>query len=282
MARSRSKLAGRATVPPVSEIDEMKARTRATWALGDYDPVADMLRPAAQDLVDAAAISAGQEVLDVGAGTGNLAIIAASEGASVVASDLTPAMVEKGRARSDAEGVEIEWVVADAEDLPFEDDRFDCVASVFGAVFAPRPEVMIEELFRVVRPGNTVAFTSWGDFGAQAEFFQVIERYRPMPDGLPRPSLWGDEEVVRERLGPYANTIQTERVSIPWAFDSFEEMWEPFSNNGPLVALRQGVGEEVFGHIRDEIREIVERQTGPDGRMRADAEYLRIVARKRG
>src|SRR5687767_11159107 len=124
----------------------MKQRTRAVWALGDYEPVADMLRPAAQDLVDAAAISAGQEVLDVGAGTGNLAIIAASEGASVVASDLTPEMVEKGSARSADEGVDVEWVVADAEDLPFDDDRFDCVASVFGAIFAPRPEVMIGEL----------------------------------------------------------------------------------------------------------------------------------------
>ncbi len=260
----------------------MKQRTRAAWALGDYEPVADMLRPAAQDLVDAAAVSAGQEVLDVGAGTGNLAIIAASEGASVVASDLTPEMVEKGRARSAAEGVDVEWVVADAEDLPFEDDRFDCVASVFGAIFAPRPEVMIGELFRVVRPGNTVAFTSWGDYGPQAEFFAVIDRYRPLTEGVPKPSLWGDEEVVRERLAPYANTIQAERVSIPWSFASFDEMWNGFAKNGPLVALRQGLADETFGQIRDEVRQVAERYADSEGRVRADAEYLRTVARKRG
>jgi SAM-dependent methyltransferase len=260
----------------------MKQRTRAAWALGDYDPIADMLRPAAQDLVDAAAISAGQEVLDVGAGTGNLALIAASEGASVVASDLTPEMVEKGRARAAAEGVDIEWVVADAEDLPFDDERFDCVASVFGAIFAPRPEVMIKELFRVVRPGNTVALTAWGDYGPQAEVFKTFDRFRPMPSGVPKPSLWGDEDVVRERLEPYANTIRADRVAIPWSYDSFEQMWEAFAKNGPLVALRQGVGEDAFAEVRDDVRAVVDRYTGPDGRVRADADYLRIVARKRG
>jgi SAM-dependent methyltransferase len=260
----------------------MKQRTRAAWALGDYAAIADMLRPAARDLVDAAAISAGQEVLDVGAGTGNLAVIAASEGASVVASDLTPAMVDKGRARTEAEGLDVEWVVADAENLPFEDERFDCVASVFGAIFAPRPEVMIGELFRVVRPGNTVALTAWGDYGPQAEVFKTFDRFRPLPDGVPKPSLWGDEAVVRERLAPHANSIQAERVTIPWMYDSFDEMWQALASNGPLVALRRGMGDEAFAQVRDDVRAVVDRYTDADGRVRADADYLRIVARKRG
>jgi SAM-dependent methyltransferase len=241
-----------------------------------------MLRPAAQDLVDAAAISAGQEVLDVGAGTGNLALIAASEGASVVASDLTAEMVEKGRARTEAEGLDVEWVVADAEDLPFEDERFDCVASVFGAIFAPRPELMIKELFRVVRPGNTVALTAWGDYGMQAAIFQRFDRFRPQAEGVPKPSLWGDEDVVRERLGPYANTIRAERATIPESFDSFDDMWAAFSSGGPLVALRQAIPAEDFDGLREEVREVVAPHIGPDGRVQADAEYLRIVARKRG
>jgi 2-polyprenyl-6-hydroxyphenyl methylase/3-demethylubiquinone-9 3-methyltransferase len=221
-------------------------------------------------------------VLDVGAGTGNLALIAAEEGASVVAADLTPEMVDKGRARTEAAAVDVEWVVADAEDLPFEDDRFDCAASVFGAIFAPRPEVMVSELFRVVRPGNTVALTSWGDYGPQAEMFQIFDRFRPQAEGVPHPSLWGDETVAHERLAPHANTIRAERVSIPWDFDSFDEMWTAFANNGPLVALRQGVGEETFAELREEARGITERYTDADGRVHADAEYLQIVARKRG
>ena len=242
-----------------------------------------MLRPAAQNLLDACAISAGQEVLDVGAGTGNLALLAAEEGASVVASDLTPEMVEKGRARTEAAGVDVEWVVADAEDLPFEDARFDCAASVFGAIFAPRPEVMIEELFRVVRPGNTVGLTAWGDFGVQAEIFGTFDRFRPQTPGVPHPRLWGDEEVVRERLGPHANVINTDRVTIPVTYDSFDDMWKAFSNNGPLVAMRQSISAEEFDTVRDEVRAIVERHTASaGGPIAVDADYLQIVARKRG
>jgi 2-polyprenyl-6-hydroxyphenyl methylase/3-demethylubiquinone-9 3-methyltransferase len=252
------------------------------WALGDYHPIADMLRPAAQDLLDACAISAGQEILDVGAGTGNLALLAAEEGASVTASDLTPEMVEKGRARTEAAGVDVEWVVADAEDLPFDDDSFECVASVFGAIFAPRPEVMIAELFRVVRPGGTVGLTAWGDFGVQAEVFGTLDKYRP-PSPFPEPRLWGDEKVVEERLAPHAARIQAERVSFPYGFDSFDQMWEAFSNNGPLVALRQTIPPEEFEGIRQQIFKVIERHNkATDGSLRADPEYLRIVARKRG
>ncbi len=267
----------------MSDAGEVKARTRAVWALGDYDPIAEMLLPAAQDLLDACAISAGQEVLDVGAGTGNLALLAAEEGASVVASDLTPEMVEKGKARTDADGVDVEWVVADAEDLPFEDERFDCAASVFGAIFAPRPEVMIEELFRVVRPGNTVGLTAWGDYGLQAEIFSVFEEYRP-PSDFPDPALWGDPAVAEERLAPYANRVQTQKLTLPWDFDSWDDAWRVYSNNGPLVALRQAIGDQEFEGVRGRVEEVVKRAAGGslDGPVSLPADYLQIVARKRG
>jgi SAM-dependent methyltransferase len=267
----------------VSDAGEAKARTRAVWALGDYAPIADLLRPAAQDLLDACAISAGQEVLDVGAGTGNLALLAAEEGASVVASDITPEMVERGRARTDAEGVDVEWVVADAEDLPFDDERFDCAASVFGAIFAPRPEVMIEELFRVVRPGNTIGLTAWGDYGLQAEMFAVFDAYRPASD-FPNPALWGDPAVAEERLAPYANRVQTHKLTLPWEFESWDAAWPVYANNGPMVALRHAVGDEEFGRARSKVEDVVRNWNGGtlDGPMSLPADYLQIVARKRG
>lgn len=267
----------------MAEHDEIKQRTRAAWALGDYEPIADMLRPAAQDLLDACAISAGQEVLDVGAGTGNLALLAAEEGASVVASDLTPEMVEKGRTRTEAEGVDVEWVVADAEDLPFEAARFDCAASVFGAIFAPRAEVMIAELFRVVRPGNTVGLTAWGDYGLQSEIFAVFDEFRP-PTDFPAPSRWGDPAVAEERVAPYANRVQTEKRTLSWNFGSWDEAWRAFSNNGPLVALRQTAGDDRFEQLRHRVEEVVKRRNGGtlDGPLSLPAEYLQIVARKRG
>jgi ubiquinone/menaquinone biosynthesis C-methylase UbiE len=267
----------------VSDAGDVKARTRAVWAMGDYAPIADMLRPAAQDLLDACAISAGQEVLDVAAGTGNLALLAAEEGAAVVASDLTPEMVDKGRARTDEADVDVEWVVADAEDLPFDDERFECVTSVFGAIFAPRPEVMVEELFRVVRPGNTVGLTAWGDYGLQAEMFAVFDQVRP-PTDVPAPSLWGDPEVAEERIAPFANKVQTQKVTLPWEFSSWEDAWRVYSNNGPMVAVRTAVGDERFGELRAQIEEIVARWNGGtlEGPLTLPAEYLQIVARKRG
>ena len=135
------------------DVAEIKQRQRKVWALGDYSELSHWLEPAARALCDACAVSAGQEVLDVGAGDGNFTLAAAREGAAVVASDLSPGMVELGRERTSAEGFEIEWVEADAEDLPFDDGRFDVAASSFGAQFAPRPQVAAAELFRVVSSG---------------------------------------------------------------------------------------------------------------------------------
>src|SRR5204863_948092 len=139
--------------------------------------------------------SAGQEVLDVAAGNGNLTVLAAEEGAGVVASDFSPPQVELGRARTQAEGLDVEWVVADAEELPFEDDRFDCVASVFGAMFAPRPERVARELFRVVQPGGTVGMANWGRYGSQGEILECTDKYAPrLTEGVTSQRDWGGEE----------------------------------------------------------------------------------------
>ena len=131
--------------------EPFKQVARMLWSLGNYEEIAKNGEPAARELVDACKARPGVELLDVAAGNGNVAIAAAWRGASVVASDLTPAMVELGRQRSTADGVEIEWLEADVEELPFENDRFDIVTSAFGAMFAPRPEVVARELFRVTR-----------------------------------------------------------------------------------------------------------------------------------
>src|SRR3954464_10103299 len=169
------------------------------WGLGDYADLSEALPPPAETLAGACAVSAGQEVLDVAAGDGNFAIACAREGASVVASDLSPGMVERGRSRAEREGYDIEWVEADVEDLPFEDGRFDCVGSVFGAMMAPRPRVVAEELFRVVRPGGTVGMTAWTPRGFSADLFRLGRSYAP-PSDSPLSDEWSDETKVRERF----------------------------------------------------------------------------------
>jgi SAM-dependent methyltransferase len=265
-------------------VSQMKQRTAEAWGQGDYARIAELILPVSRALVDACAISAGQEVLDVAAGNGNLTVLAAEEGASVVASDFSSGQVELGKARTAAEGLDVEWVIADAEELPFEDDRFDCVASVFGAMFAPRPERVAEELFRVVKPGGTVGMANWGPYGSQGELFECFAKYGPqLPDGVPNPRDWGEEDIVRERLGPYASSLQAERVSTHWEFDSFEHAMQTFGSAGPSAAVRAALSDEDRQRLASEALELLQRHNkADDGRVVVEPEYLQVVARKRG
>ncbi len=263
--------------------DELKASIRESWALGNYAEIARVILPASQALVDACAISAGQEVLDVAAGNGNLALLAAREGAAVVASDLTPEQVELGRARTAEEGYDVEWQVADVEELPFEDGRFDCCASVFGAMFAPRPEVAAAEMFRVVRAGGTVGLAAWTPEGFQGKVFALGNKYSPMPEGAPRGTMWGEEEVVRDRLGGLASSVQFERHSIHEEWESADAFFEFSRNAGPTIARSKTLSHEDRAQMKDEVLAVIEEfNQATGGAIAIDNEYLITVARKRG
>lgn len=265
------------------DIAQFKEQQAKAWGRGDYSSLSRVLAPAARDLCDACAVGAGQEVLDVAAGDGNFAIACAAEGAAVVASDLAPAMVERGRARTDAEGYDVDWVEADVEELPFGDGSFECVGSVFGAVFAPQPEVMAREVFRVVRPGGTVGLTAWTPGSFTAELFGVRRRYLPPPDGLPAAELWGDGETVRERLDGLAARLETERLAIVWEAGSPEEFVDWLERDAPMqVAARDSLTEEQLAASHADHVELVRRYAGGDGAVRIEGEYLQIVARRRG
>jgi ubiquinone/menaquinone biosynthesis C-methylase UbiE len=256
---------------------------RRVWGLGDYSTVSHMLEPAAREVADACAVSAGQEVLDVAAGDGNFAVAAASEGAAVVATDLSPRMVERGRRRAEAEGLHIDWQEADAEDLPFEDSRFDCAGSVFGAFLAPRPEVASRELFRVVRPGGTVGMATWAPEGYQAGLFELNNRYFPRAEGVPPAIDWGREEVVRERFEGLAASVELAPRSLEFAFGSGDEMGEALSRIPTVVAAREALSDEGFAEYRGELAALVERfNEARDGSVRLTCPYVVIVARKRG
>ena len=264
------------------DVEAIKNGAREGWGKGDYSGLSEVLRPAAQALCDACAVGAGQEVLDVAAGDGNFALACAFEGASVVASDISPGMVARGKARSEAEGYDVEWVEADAEDLPFDDGRFECVGSVFGAVMAPRPDVVARELFRVVRPGNTVGLVAWVPGGIAQELFAVGRRYAP-PSDAPAHEQWGDEDVVRERFAPYANTIETERRALPWAGDSPEDFVAHMERHAPMqVAAKEQMPPDLYAQMRGDFLDLARKWAGGDGPFSVDAEYLVVVARKRG
>jgi ubiquinone/menaquinone biosynthesis C-methylase UbiE len=268
----------------VVDLQAIKQRQAYVWGQGDYSILSRQLAPAAQVLCDACAVSAGQEVLDVGAGDGNFALACAREGASVVACDLSPGMVERGRARSEAEGYAVEWVVGDAEELPFEDARFDCVGSVFGAFIAPRPEVVSRELFRVVRPGGTVGMTAWTPDSVTAEMFGIGRRFAPPDPDQPPSERWGDEATARERLGPLAAHLDFDVHRLVWHADSPRAFLEQFSASAPTMATaRQTLPPERFEELSSLMLEVIERHNAADdGSLRLEAKYAVIVARRRG
>jgi SAM-dependent methyltransferase len=221
---------------------ELKARHRAMWASGDYPSMVEtFLLPLGPRLVEACGIGPGQRVLDVAAGTGNASLPAAARGADVTASDLTPELLETGRGRAEAAGLELDWVAADAEALPFETGYYDVVMSAIGAMFAPRHQDAADELVRVCRPGGTVGVLSWTPEGMIGDLFRTMGPYAPPPPpGAQPPPLWGSEAHVLELFGDKVDVSTLRRgVLEVGAFERPRDFAEHFKGYyGPTIATQ--------------------------------------------
>jgi len=266
-------------------VAQSKDTARETWAKGDFDHVWEVsgLSSMGEDLVAHADIADGTRVLDVGAGSGSASLPAARAGGKVVASDLTPELLEKGRARSEREGLDIEWVEADAEALPFEDASFDRVLSAIGAMFAPRHEVTAAELARVCAPGGMVAMANWTPEGNIGQFFATVGKHMPPPPPFASPPpLWGSEDHVRQLFEPHGLEVEFDRGEVAIRFESipaYLDMME--ANFGPLVAAREVLGDDGWAAVRAELVELDERlNRADDGSFEMGAEYLTVMARK--
>jgi len=196
---------------------QIAAKHRAMWALGDYPKLAaELVAPLGPVLVEAAGVSSRDRVLDVAAGTGNAAIRAAETGASVVASDLCPELLEHGRVLAAEHGVELEWREANAHELPFSDREFDVVMSCIGVMFAPFHQQAADELIRVCKQGGRIGLISWTPEGCIGQLFATMKPYVPAPPpGAQPPPLWGREEHVRALLGDRVSEVVTERRTLP-------------------------------------------------------------------
>jgi SAM-dependent methyltransferase len=192
-------------------IDHLKQRMRATWMAGDFGQIAKYSAKNAEEFVNRLGIQKGAKVLDVACGTGNTAIPSARAGAVVTAVDIAPNLLEQARQRAAAEGLSVHFEEGDAEQLPYADGGFDVVISMFGAMFAPRPDRVAAELIRVCRPGGMIAMGNWTPDGFAAKTFKASARFLPPPEGIPAPVLWGDEATVRERLGAGTSGIRMTR-----------------------------------------------------------------------
>lgn len=274
--------------PETTDADrQLKTAMRQVWALGDYHRFAlATIWEMGPVLVDACEIHSGQRALDVAAGTGNTAIRAALAGARVVASDLTPENFPAGRREAKARGVELEWVEADVEHLPFPDSDFDVVTSSFGAIFAPNHQAVADEMLRVCRPGGTIGMLAFTPEGAAAGFFGALAPYSPPPPpGARSPLLWGSEAHVQELFGDRVESLvmtrgqYVERADSPGAYIDFVK--ETF---GPVIATSAAVSgepEKAAALDRDLLAFASAANRGPaGGPAELPYEYLLIVARK--
>ena len=263
-------------------VEDLKRTHRATWAAGDYAAVAGRINEVPpRDLLDRVGVSPGEDVLDVATGTGNVALPAAAAGAHVIGLDITPELFVTARERAAAQGVDVEWVEGDAENLPFADERFDVVLSAF----APRHKVVAEELQRVSRPGGRIGLVNWTPEGRIGELFKIMGAYLPAaPDYASPPPLWGNEEHVRELFAGTGVELEFARGHNPWRFDSADHFVVFMETHyGPTVKARGRLADEGrWEECREEIHAMAERHNdATDGSLLMHAEYLITHGRKR-
>ncbi|MGZ8821644.1 MAG: class I SAM-dependent methyltransferase [Aeromicrobium sp.] len=265
-----------------------KAKQRAMWALGNYPVLAhEIIADLGTTLVGACGVQHGDRVLDVAAGAGNAAVPAAMTGADVVASDLTPELLEAGEQEAAAQGVELEWRQADAEALPFGDNEFDTVMSCVGVMFAPHHQASADEIVRVCRPGGTIGLLSWTPDGFIGQMFATMKPYAPPPPpGAQPPPLWGNEDHIRMLLGDRVTDIDPRRQSLrvdhfgtPEAFRDYFKAYY-----GPTIAVYKAIAEdpEKVAALDQELADLARRLDRGDNRTVLEWEYLLLTARKAG
>jgi len=241
-------------------IEQFKSKQRETWTMGNFGDMAVFTTPVAGHLARYAGVKGGQAVLDVGTGTGVVAITARRIGAKVTGLDLTPALLAQARESATLAGHDdIAWHEGDAEAMPFPDASFDVVLSQFGHMFAPRPEVALSEMLRVLKPGGIIAFATWPGEQLIGRQFSLIAKYIPPPQGVPSPVLWGDVATVRQRLGNSVKDLHFERgiMCIPALTPKHLRLFQE-AKAGPFIRAAQALQSdparlETFRNEMDEV-----------------------------
>lgn len=263
---------------------ELRQRNKAVWSAGEWDDVSRLIASVGPKLLDRVGIDEGMDVLDVGTGSGGtVAIPAAQRGARVVGSDLVPDHFDYGRRRAAEAGVEVEWVEADAEALPFADAGFDRVLSTFGHMFAPRHSRSAAELARVCRPGGLIGTATWRPAGFAGALFETMGRHLPPPpDSAQPPALWGDEDHVREILEPHGVELEFDHETVDFTHDGSIDDFVGFYEDkfGPVVMAKAALGDDWPACRADLAAAMSEYNEADDGTVRIPSDYLVTVGRK--
>jgi ubiquinone/menaquinone biosynthesis C-methylase UbiE len=260
---------------------QLKSNMKAGWMAGDFGQVANFTVKAAEEFVARTPISPGTRILDVACGTGNTAIPAARAGGLVTGVDIATNLLEQAAKRAAAEHLTIRFQEGDAEELPVGDREFDVVQTMFGAMFAPRPERVAAELIRACRPGGLIAMANWTPEGFVGKSFQISAEMAPPPAGLPAPVLWGNEQVVRQRFANEISKLSLSRQKAVFDYPfSPKEVVEFFRKYfGPTQATFSRLDKRGQSVLASQLESLwAEHNTASDGRTRIEAEYLEVRA----
>ena len=270
---------GRVGMTP--ELERLKSKLKATWSAGDFGQIAKATVSGAEDFIKRLNLRPGMKTLDVACGTGNLGLPAARMGASVTGVDIAPNLIKQARERAECEGLNIQFDEGDAEALPYEDASFDAVVTMFGAMFAPRPELVAAELKRVCRPGGFIAMANWTPTGFVGRMFKTVSGHVPPPPGMPPPVLWGVPATVRERLDEGFSKLETIERTITFEFPfPPAEVVEHFRNYfGPVQKAFGALDESGQAALRRDLEQLwTGNNRATDGTTLGESQYLEVIA----
>jgi ubiquinone/menaquinone biosynthesis C-methylase UbiE len=265
--------------PTLPDLSAVKTRQQGAWSSGDYATVGTTLQIVGETLCEALDLRAGQKVLDVAAGNGNVTLAAARRWCEVVSTDYVPALLERGRERAAAERLAIEFREADAEALPFADASFDAVVSTFGVMFTADQDKAAAELVRVCKPGGKIGLANWTPDGFIGQLFKTIGKYMPPPAGVKSPALWGTGARITEFFGAQASSIQLEQRDFVFRYRSAQHWLDVFkSYYGPLLKTFGALDPKTRTALTDDLFELIKRfNRSGDKTMVVPSEYLEVV-----
>lgn len=265
-----------------AELAALKQRQQTTWSAGDYSVIGVTLQIVGETLCEAADVRGGDRVIDIAAGNGNATLAAARRFADVTSTDYVPALLEQGRSRAEAEGLDVSFKVADAEALDFPDAAFDVALSTFGIMFTADHARAAREIQRVVRPGGRIAMANWTPESFIGQLLKIIGGHAPPPPGAKSPVLWGTRSWLEEHFGPRASEISTAKRSYAFRYRSPAHWLKIFRTwYGPMLKAFAALDETRAGKLEAEILELIGRfNLASDGTMVVPSEYLEVVIRK--
>ena len=272
------------TVAPAPiDLRALKSRQQGAWSSGDYAVVGTTLQIVGEELCEMLDLRAGQKVLDVAAGNGNVSLAAARRWCDVIASDYVPALLDRARERAEAERLAIEFREADAEELPFEDASFDVVVSTFGVMFTPDQEAAATELLRVCKPGGKIGLANWTPDGFIGQLFKTIGKHMPPPPGARSPALWGTHARIAELFEPHAASIEATQRDFAFRYRSPAHWIEVFKSfYGPLLKTFAALAPAAQAALQRDLMELIARfNRATDGTMVVPSEYLEVVITRR-